>query len=96
MPHRVFLPDWFWVIVLVATVVGTCWTDSPWFFAGLFILLMAQGIYVFHVVRCPTCGGGLKFHREDIPYTTRYRFQLACPHCQVVWGTGKISDDRTD
>ncbi len=96
MPRRVFLPDWVWTVTFVSTIAGSIVTDTPWFFVGLVILLFAQGIYVFHVVRCPTCSGRLRFHQAFIPHTTRYRFQLACPHCQVVWDTGKISDDHTD
>jgi hypothetical protein len=94
-PRRVFLPDWIWQVAFLATIAGSFVFSTPWFVVGLFLLAMVQGIYVFHGVCCPTCRGRLKFHQAPIPYTTRYRFQLACPHCQVVWDTGKISDDRT-
>jgi hypothetical protein len=96
LPRRVFLPDWFWVVAFVSTVIGSSWTGTPWFVAGLVILLLVQGIYVFHIVRCPTCNGRLTFHQTSIPHTSRYRFQLACSCCQVVWDTGKISDDNTN
>lgn len=96
LPRRVFLPDWVWAVAFVSTIAGSILTSTPWFFVGLVILAVVQGIYVLHIVRCPTCSGRLTFQQAFIPHTTRYRFQLACPHCQVVWDTGKISDDHTN
>ena len=96
MPRRVFIPDWAWTVIFLSVILGTVFTGSLWFFVALAALLIAQGIYVFHVVRCPDCGGRLSFHQAFIPHTTRYRFQLACSACQIVWDTGKISDDSSD
>jgi hypothetical protein len=93
MPRRVFLPDWFWFVAFVSGIVGSWFTDTFWLPIALIVLLIIQGIYVFHVVRCPICSGRLTFHQAFIPHTTRYRFQLACAHCQIVWDTGKLSDD---
>jgi len=70
-PRRVFLPDWVWSVAFVATLAGSFFTSAPWFFIGLVLLAVVQGIYVFHVVRCPTCNGGLTFHQAFIPNTTR-------------------------
>jgi hypothetical protein len=95
MPRRVFLPDWVWAVAFVSAIIGSWLTNTPWFFLAMAVLAILQGIYVFHFVDCPTCDGRLTFHQAFIPNTTRYRFQLACPHCQVVWDTGKISDDNT-
>ena len=95
MPRRVFLPDWVWAVAFVSVIVASLLTDTLWFLLALVCLLVIQGIYVFHIVRCPTCRGRLTFHQAFIPRTTRYRFQLACAHCQVVWDTGKISDDSS-
>lgn len=94
-PRRVFLPDWVWAVAFVGTVAGSFLTSAPWFFIGPVFLAVGQGIYVFQIIRCPTCSGRLTFHQEFIPHTTRYRCQFACPHCQVFWDTGKISDDNT-
>ena len=95
MPRRVFLPNWVWYVVLVSVILEGCLTDTFWFLLSLVIMLIIQGVYVFHLVRCPTCNGRLTFHQAFIPNTTRYRFQLACGRCQVVWDTGKISDHST-
>jgi hypothetical protein len=94
MPHRVFLPNWVWNVALASVVVAS-WlsTDSLWLFLGLVAALFVQGLYVFHFVRCPVCHGSLTFHQAFIPHTTRYRFQLACSRCEIIWDTGKISDD---
>jgi hypothetical protein len=96
LPRRVFLADWVWAVAFVSTIAGSILTNTLWFFVGFVILAVVQGIYVFHIVRCPTCSGKLTFHQAFIPHTTRYRFQLACPRCQIVWDTGKIFDDHTD
>ncbi len=93
-PRRVFLPDWVWAVAFVGTVAGTLVTDSAWCFGVPAFLAFAQGIYVYHLVRCPTCSGRLQVQLAPIPYTTCSRFQLACPRCQIVWDTGKISDDH--
>lgn len=93
MPRRVLLPDWVWAVAFVSTLVGSGLTDTLWFILGLIILLLIQGIYVFQIVRCPACRGRLTFHQAFVPRSTRYRFQLACSRCQVIWDTGKIRDD---
>jgi hypothetical protein len=54
---------------------------------------LIQGIYVFHFVRYPVCRGRLASHRAPVSRTTRYRFQLACPHCRVIWDTGEVRND---
>ena len=95
MPRRVFLPDWVWYVAVASVFVGSWFVEIPWFFIGVFVLALIQGIYVFHIVRCPTCRGRLFFHQDFIPYTTRYRFQLFCPRCRIIWDTGKISDDNS-
>ena len=92
LPRRVFLPDWLWSVVLLSVMLASVFLGSPWFIVGLITLLIVQGIYVYFV-RCPNCRGRLAFHKGFIPNTRRYRFQLACPKCQIIWDTGKISDD---
>lgn len=89
MPRRVFLPDWVWVALIVSTILGSWLADTVWFIFGLVVLLLIQGIYVFHFVRCPTCRERLVF----ISGTTRYRVQLTCPRCQNLWDTGKVRED---
>ena len=95
MLRRIFLPDWVWYVLIASVILGSWLTDNLWFILGLVILLIIQGVYVFHFVRCPVCGGRVTFHQCFIPNTTRYRFQLACARCQIIWDTGKISDDST-
>ena len=96
LPRRIFLPDWVWAFAFVSTIAGSIVTDTPWFFVGLAVLAIGQGMHVFHVVRCPVCRGRLAFHNAPTGHATRYRFQLACPRCLVRWDSGKISDDHTD
>ena len=96
LPRRVFLPGWLWSVILLSVVLASMFLGSLWFLVGLIALLIVQGIYVFHFVRCPSCGGRLAFHQAFIPHTPRYRFQLACSACQIIWDTGKISDDSSD
>jgi len=93
MPRRVFLPYWVWAVAVVAVVAEWILTNNNWFFAGLFVLAIGENIYVFYIVRCPTCSGRLTFSKAFIARTTRYRIHLACPQCQIVWDTGTISDD---
>lgn len=92
LPRRVFLPDWLWSVVLLSVMLASVFLGSPWFIVGLITLLIVQGIYVYFV-RCPNCRGRLAFHKGFIPNTRRYRFQLACSKCEIIWDTGKISDD---
>lgn len=95
LPKPALLPDWFWGVVCVTTVVGSLLTHSAWFLARLAIIIMAQGVYLFGIARCPACSGKFSFHREDLPgRSTKYRLQLECKHCHVIWDTGRIRDDN--
>jgi hypothetical protein len=94
LPKPVPLPDWLWDVLFVSAVAGSVWSQSVWFVAGLAVIVVAQGVYLFGLVRCPTCSGKLSFHRGNISgRSTRYRLQLECKHCHVVWDTGRIRDD---
>ena len=90
----VLLPDWLWAMLFVSTVAGSILTHSFWFVAGLATIIIAQGIYLFALARCPACSGRFSFHRGHLPgRSTRYRLQLECKRCHVVWDTGRIRDD---
>ena len=90
MPRKIFLPDWFWWVALAGGIVVLCLTGSLWFLVGLAVLLLVQGIYVFHFVRCPGCHARLTYHQDCIPGTRSYHFQLTCKDCHVHWDTGKV------
>ena len=94
LPKTVLLPDWVWVTLIISTVAGSVFTGSVWFVIGLIIVIVAQGIYLFGIVRCPACSRKLAFHRGDVSArSTRYRLQLECKECHVIWDTGRIRDD---
>jgi hypothetical protein len=94
LTKQVLLPDWLWVVLFVLTVAGSILTRSIWFAIGLAIVVMAQGIYLFGLARCPACSGRFLFHRGGLRgRTSRYRLQLECKHCHMVWDTGRIRDD---
>src|SRR5690349_9186094 len=95
LPKSVLLPDWLWVTLFISAVAGSILTRSVWFIGGLIILIVAQGIYLFGIVRCPACFGKLAFHRGAVSArSTRYRLQLECKVCHVIWDTGRIRDDE--
>jgi len=90
----VLLPDWLWVALFVSTVAGSILTKFVWFVAGLTMVIMAQGIYLFGLARCPACSGKFSFHRgPSAGRSTRYRLRLECKHCHTIWDTGRIRDD---
>ena len=83
-----------WGVLFVATIVLSEVTDSSWPLFALIALVLGQGIYAFGIVRCPACQGRLSFDRKDIPGTSRYRVRLACRKCDVIWDTGRVSNDE--
>ena len=90
----VFLPDWLWNCLFVLVVAGSIVTESIWFFISLIIVVLAQGIYLFVFARCPTCRGKFTFHRGELSRSsTKYRLQLKCRRCHMIWDTGRIRDD---
>jgi hypothetical protein len=90
----VLLPDWLWVVLFVLAIAGSILTQTVWFVAGLAAVILAQGIYLFGLARCPACFGKFSFHRGRLPGpSTRYPLQLECKHCHTVWDTGRIRDD---
>jgi hypothetical protein len=90
----VLLPDWFWVTFIMVAIGGEILFDSIWFVAALVLALVAQGVYVFAIARCPVCSGHLAFHRSDTYISpTKYRLQLECKKCHAIWDTGRIRDD---
>ena len=91
--RRIFLPDWVWAILLPVTILISLVTSPLWPLVGLAAVLLAQGIYAFHLVRCPACQARLRFRRGSIPGTSRYHVQLACGKCGAVWNTGRVCDD---
>src|SRR5437879_6398295 len=96
LQRRVLLPDWLWVILILLTVAGSILTGSIWFLAGLIALVIAQGFYLVGIARCPACSGRFSFHRGNIPgSSTRYRLQLECKQCHIIWDTGRIRDDSS-
>ncbi len=94
LPKTVLLPDWLWVTLFISAVAGSIFTGSVWFIIRLIVVVVAQGIYLFGIVRSPACFGKLTFHRGGISArSTRYRLQLECKVCHVVWDTGRVRDD---
>lgn len=94
LKQKVLLPDWFWIALIIVAIAGEIFFDSIWFVAGLVVLLLAQGIYLFVIARCPDCSGHFAFHRGGISrYTTRYHLELECKKCHAIWDTGRIRDD---
>jgi hypothetical protein len=94
LPKSVLMPDWFWVVLVVSAVAGSIFTQSVWFVIGLISIVVAQGIYLFGIARCPVCSRKFSFHRGDVPgHSTKYLLQLECKQCHIIWDTGRIRDD---
>ncbi|NBR86201.1 MAG: hypothetical protein EBS84_20690 [Proteobacteria bacterium] len=61
------------------------------------ILLLVGGAFYFHFVkRCPQCRTPLRYRREMIAGTTRYRALHDCAKCQVTWDSGVVGDQKND
>ena len=81
------------VVLILCSEVG--WDKGP---LGLVpILLFAGGVFYFHFVkRCPQCRKPLRYRREMIAGTTRYRALHDCAKCQVTWDSGVVGDQKND
>jgi hypothetical protein len=95
LQKTVLLPDWLWVLLFIIVIVCSIFIGSIWFFVGLFVVLVAQGVYLFGIARCPVCSGKFGFHRGRQGASTRYRLELECKRCRTIWDTGRIRDDNT-
>src|SRR5580658_5921104 len=96
LQKTVLLPDWLWVLLFIIVIVCSIFIGSIWFFVGLFVILLAQGVYLFGIARCPACSGKFIFHRgRYLEASMRYRLELECKRCRTIWDTGRIRDDNT-
>jgi hypothetical protein len=60
-------------------------------------LTLFAGVAVFghfyYRRRCSECGGGLRFRREFIGDTPRFRCLHDCSRCGITWDRQEIGDD---
>ena len=89
--RRIFVPEWVVAAVFVVVILGTTLTGTFWFFLLGFALVVVEGFCISRV-RCPACGGRVKFHQTFIGQSKLFRCQFVCNRCQVLWDTGKIGD----
>jgi hypothetical protein len=95
MPRKLFLPEWVMAAAFLLAVIASVITDTEWLMFAFILLLLCQGIYAFILVRCPTCNGRLKFHKDYFHGRLDYRIQFTCTRCLVTWDTGKLGSDDT-
>ena len=85
------------ITLSILCVVSAVRADSLtpfWFVAAGFVAVLV-GLYYRR--RCPQCGHRMMFRAESLrAQANRHRILFDCKHCDIVWDSGEIQEERSE